>query len=238
LSLCHPQNGTVSCGSCCGLFNLKLDVNGYKKLLLERTNLFSRTVDFTKRHTIAAFRQSREQIESEIAKQDEMTYNCPYLGYVEEKKTKIGCMIHPIFTGDPKSQNFSFYGTSICQAYDCKNKEHLVSDRIESLFQKVAKDSIEYSHLAADHILVFAIESWLVHKGWSFSEGLSLFENLIIEIFQSRIHVLEKRNPTSFEIRYSQFATEQEIYEYLDEALCEEKKDKILEEMKKAPARE
>jgi len=238
LSLCHPADGSVSCGSCCGLFNLKLDATGYKNILTERTNLFRKSVDFSIRHTIASFRQTREQIENTITKHDEMTYNCPYLGYVDQHFSKIGCMIHPIFTGDPKSQNFSFYGTSICQSYDCKNKEHILTDLLENVFLKVAKDSIEYSHLASDHILVFVLEVWLTRKGWSFSEGIKVFETLLMDIFLSRMKGKEKFYPTSFEIRYSNFTTDQEIYEYLDRVLCDGKKDQILSEMKKAPARE
>jgi hypothetical protein len=237
LSLCHPEDGTVSCGTCCGLFNLKLDTQGYKKLLSERTNLFKTNVDFNIRHTVASYRQTREVTESSYIKNDEMTYNCPYLGYVDKASSKIGCMIHPIFTGDPKSQNFSFYGTSICQAYDCKNKEHLAADLLESIFRKVASDSVDFSHLASDHILIFVIESWLSKKGWSLSEGLFIFDSLVKEILISRLKAKEKCFPTSFEIRYSNFADESEIYEYLLGVLCDENKNEVISKMKKAPAR-
>lgn len=238
MSLCHPEDGTVSCGSCCGLFNLKLTTQKYKDLLNERTLLFKDSVDFSLRHTVAAYRQTREATESSFLKHDEMTYNCPYLGYVDQKFSKIGCLIHPIFSGDPKSQNFSFYGTSICQAYDCKNKDHTHSKKLEAIFRLVAKDSIDFSHLASDHILIFVIESWLTKKGWSISEGFKEFEPLLIEIFKSRLASKDRFFPTSFEIRYSNFASESEVYDYLYEVLGGDQKLNIIEKMKKALARE
>lgn len=220
------------------MFNLKLDAKGYKNLLTERTEYFKSSVNFEIRHTVAAYRQTRESIESNFTKNDEMTYNCPYLGYVDETQSRIGCMIHPIFTGDPKSQNFSFYGTSICQAYDCKNKEHIAGDLIEDLIRKVSCDSIEFSHLASDHILIYHIEAWLRMKGWSLSEGLRVFETLVLDVFRSRLQNLEKFYPTSFEIRYANANSESDVYEFLGKVLSVGDQERILSEMKKAPARE
>ncbi len=238
MSLCHPEDGSVSCGACCGLFNLKLDTNGYKQVLTERTHFFKKSVNFNIRHSIPVYRKDRENIESSIERKDEMTYNCPFLGYVDFEEKKIGCMIHPIFTGDPKSQNFSFYGTSICQSYDCKNKEHPSEKLLENFFQKITNDSIEYSHLASDHILVYVIESWLRQKGWNISEGFTVYSELLEKIFILRLESKKNFYPTSFEIRYSNFLEEPEIYEYLAGVLEGENKESILSEMKKAPARE
>ncbi|GBF51761.1 hypothetical protein LPTSP4_32990 [Leptospira ryugenii] len=227
MSLCHPGDPQVSCGSCCGLFNVKLSVDGYKALLTERTNEFQTTVDLSIRHTIAAFRQSREQKESSLSKNDEMTYNCPYLGYIDKNQKKIGCMIHPIFTGDPKSQNFSFYGASICQAYDCKNKESIHSELIQTAILRNVKDSLEYSHLAADHSLFFAIDSWIQLKGFSISEGYLSFHVEIDTMIQSRKRVLHDKNLTSFEINYANFLKLDELESFFLSFLTKEEWDKL-----------
>ncbi|WP_411823740.1 hypothetical protein [Leptospira sp. 'Mane'] len=236
MSLCHPDKGNVSCGACCGLFNLELDANGYKNLLQSRTDEFQSNVNFAIRHTFPAFRQSREKIESSIRKKDEMTYNCPFLGYVNRDGKKIGCMIHPIFTGDPKSQNFSFYGASICQAYDCKNKEHELALIWEDMFVKVSEDSVQFSHLAADHILIYAIERWIGFKNRSMEEGISIFEDLILSLFRLRLKQIPNHNPTSFEVRYDSFPEEESVYVFLRERLGGNFSD-LEEEMKKAPER-
>lgn len=240
MSLCHPdREGSppkVSCGACCGLFNLKLDSSGYKRLLKERTDEFRSTVNLSVRHTFPAFRQHREAVEQGFSKNDDMTYNCPFLGYVDEKEARIGCMIHPIFTGDPKSQNFSFYGTSICQAYDCKNKEHELVDLWEKIFLDVTEDSVQFSHLASDHILCFVLERFLVLKGWSVSEGLASFEGLFASIFRIRLGLVGKVFPTSFEIRYESFPDLESVYSFLREYLGEGISD-LWQEIKNTPER-
>lgn len=165
-----------------------------------------------------------------------MTYNCPFLGYVNRDGKKIGCMIHPIFTGDPKSQNFSFYGASICQAYDCKNKEHELALLWEDLFVKVAEDSVQFSHLASDHILIYAIEKWIGFKNWNMEEGILRFQELIVSLFRIRLQRIANFNPTSFEVRYDSFPEESSVYVFLRENLGEGFYD-LEEEMKKSPAR-
>ncbi|ABZ95306.1 Hypothetical protein LBF_2829 [Leptospira biflexa serovar Patoc strain 'Patoc 1 (Ames)'] len=219
MSLCHPEKGNVSCGACCGLFNLKLQPNEYKNLLLERTTEFKTTVDFSIRHSFPIYRKDRETKEAHIPKKDEMTYNCPFLGYVDDTKQRIGCMIHPIFTGDPKSQNFSFYGTSICQAYDCKTKEGALAELWEILFLEIAKDSIEYSFLSADHIFTYAVEKFFSHSQKN-TEDMFVKDRLeLVELFRMRLGNSSRENLTSFEINYDAFLTLDSVESYLHLAL-------------------
>jgi hypothetical protein len=161
MNLCYPNKSVLSCGSCCGIFNLNLNKKEITLLLFQRTEEFNEYVDFQVQHTIPAYRQSREKKEEHITKKDETTYNCPFLGYLEDQ-SKIGCMIHPNRTNDPLSQNFSFYGSSICQGYQCKNRENPFSYQWSQLFQEVAVNSIEYSQMSADHQLIRVIESFFL----------------------------------------------------------------------------
>lgn len=205
MSLCHPDVGNVSCGACCGLFNLKLQPKEFKTLLLERTAEFQTTVNFEVRHSFPIYRKERETKEASILKKDDMTYNCPFLGYVDPNKERIGCMIHPIFTGDPKSQNFSFYGASICQAYDCKNKESILADLWESLFVEMAKDSVEYSFLSADHIFVSALEKFFQFVNINMERVFEEFRLEVMDLFRTRLLTSAEKNFTSFEINYDSF---------------------------------
>ncbi|MCW7491040.1 hypothetical protein ND861_00095 [Leptospira sp. 2 VSF19] len=221
MSLCHPDFGNVSCGACCGLFNLKLQPKEFKTLLSERTSEFYATVDFEVRHTFPIYRKERETKEVSIPKKDDMTYNCPFLGYVDSTKQRIGCMIHPIFTGDPKSQNFSFYGASICQAYDCKNKESVLAGLWESFFVEIAKDSVEYSYLSADHIFTSAIERYfqLIQRNID-----SLFQELrleLVDLFRTRLTSSIDSNLTSFEINYENFSELEALDIYFTKELGE-----------------
>ncbi|TGL08506.1 hypothetical protein EHQ43_05565 [Leptospira bouyouniensis] len=237
MSLCHPEKGNVSCGACCGLFNLKLTTKEYTNLLLERTNEFKKTVDFSIRHSFPIYRKDRETKEGSIPKKDEMTYNCPFLGYVDETKHRIGCMIHPIFTGDPKSQNFSFYGTSICQAYDCKTKEGALADLWEDLFVEIAKDSIEFSFLSADHIFTYAVEKFFAHSLLNTETMFHLNRLELMELFRIRLETSASKNFTSFEINYDIFLTLESVERYLSSELGSEWNQWKLEWEKKNPNR-
>lgn len=237
MSLCHPEKGSVSCGACCGLFNLKLKPAEFKNLLIERTNEFKQTVKFEVRHTFPIYRKERETKEAQIPKNDEMTYNCPFLGYVDETKQRIGCMIHPIFTGDPKSQNFSFYGTSICQAYDCKTKESALTDLWEDLFVEIAKDSIEYSFLSADHIFTYAVQKWFSHSEWNVEDMFQTFRLELVSLFRIRLETSDTKHFTSFEINYDPFLTLESVETYFLKELGSEWKEWKKECEKKNPNR-
>jgi hypothetical protein len=108
-------------------------------------------------------------------------------------------MIHPIKTGDPKSQNFSFYGASICQAYDCRNKERGNTADWESFFDSLALDEYQYSNLAGDHILITRIEEFFHDLGISSESMFRNFSYILKKILLYKF-TKELSNITSFEI--------------------------------------
>ncbi len=149
---CQPAAG-ISCGACCGLFNLKLSDNPAEaaaaraEILRERSRAFSR-VRFDVAEDFVAYRAAREGREGAILRHDSEPYVCPFYGPLtspepEQRSARpdvpefradaadaagdavpaLGCMAHPLRTGLKHTQNFSFYGASICQAYDCRNKD-------------------------------------------------------------------------------------------------------------------
>lgn len=200
MSLCQPNNN-FSCGACCGLLNFELSSSELKKLLQERTIKFQSQVNLSIRWTVVEYRQTREKEESKIPKRDPTTYACPFLGYLEETQKKIGCMIHPSITGDPLSQNFSFYGASICQGYDCKNKQSANSKYWIQFLSKLKLNSIDYSKIAGDVLFWKYLNYFLEERGWSFFEFYQKQEKLLLELVN---HKLQFGNPfpTSFEMDY------------------------------------
>lgn len=196
MSLCQ-SNGS-SCGACCGLFNIDYPPIELKKILTERTKYFSENVDYSKRETVISYREDFEKKELAYPKKDATIYNCPFLGYIDGNN-RIGCMIHPVKTGDPKSQNFSFYGASICQTYDCRNKERVNAIDWENFFDSLGLDECQYSNLAGDHILITRIEEFFSDLGISLSSMFQDHSNLLKRIL---LYKISKRtsNITSFEI--------------------------------------
>ncbi len=123
------QRRGVSCGACCGIFNLQLNPAERTQLLADRERAFrSVRADFSLNESYVAYRTERESLERKIPRSNPEVYVCPFFGYLDDEMDgngfrRTGCMVHPTITGREKSQDFSFYGTSICQAYDCRNKE-------------------------------------------------------------------------------------------------------------------
>lgn len=143
------QRSTSACGACCGIFNLDLGPEVLANLIRERTSDFD-SVIVTEAASISAYRQAREKKEESLSRRDQEVYVCPFFGLPRGRKT-AGCMIHPSITGNPHSQNFSFYGASICQAYDCPNKERDANLVYSDAALRIARgDSTVYARLMSD----------------------------------------------------------------------------------------
>ncbi|MCG6169529.1 hypothetical protein [Leptospira sanjuanensis] len=197
MSLCQPDRGNFSCGSCCGIFNLDLSPDEIRTLILERTEEFKAAVDFKKPWTMADYRKVREKKEESIRRKDELTYNCPFLGAFGKK---IGCMIHPVFSGDPLSQNYSFYGSSICQGYECRNMERKSSKLWESFLSEMELDSFTYSAIASDYKTLDLIEETFFQKGISTEELFQTKRDLLKRLIERKIECNVAMMNTSFEI--------------------------------------
>lgn len=201
MNLCQP-NPNFSCGACCGILNLNLNKQELSQLLKERTQKFKEEVDFSKNWTIVAYRQTQERRESSITKIDPTTYVCPFLGYIDSEEKKIGCMIHPSISGDPLSQNFSFYGASICQGYDCKNKQSPQNNDWMKFISKLKLNSIEYSQLAGDIVFWKFFETFLEKRGWTILEFSTAYNDLFQELIYHKLKH-GKQEITSFEMNFS-----------------------------------
>ncbi|AMX57134.1 hypothetical protein LEP1GSC016_3849 [Leptospira borgpetersenii serovar Hardjo-bovis str. Sponselee] len=176
---------------------MNLSSDGIRKLIFERTEEFKNSVDFQKPWTMAEYRKVREEKEVTIRKKDELVYNCPFLGAFGKR---IGCMIHPIFSGDPLSQNYSFYGSSICQGYKCRNMERKSSKLWESLLSEMELDSFTYSAIASDYQTLDLIEETFSQKGISIQKLFQSKKELLKRLIQRKIDRNVAMMNTSFEI--------------------------------------
>jgi hypothetical protein len=195
MSLCFP-NSNSSCGACCGVFNLKLDQKDIYDLILERTTYFKSFVNYSNKETVISYREHFEKKESKLEKYNPEIYNCPFLGLLDTNK--IGCLIHPSITKDPKSQNFSFYGESICQTYDCKNKEFFPF--VEFILDQMDLSYMEYSMIASDSILIDKIIYFYKSKNINIEADWKEYLDEILKLFKIYLDSLDIFNKTSFEL--------------------------------------
>jgi len=194
-SLC--QTNHHSCGACCGIFNLQISKQDVNKVLNERTNDFKQKTNYNLRWTLAEFRKMREGIEKDIPRVDETTYVCPFLGFISD--LRIGCMVHPILSGDPNSQNVSFYGASICQGYDCKNKENKNSTLLIPFLENEAMDYYTYSNLVSDHITLGIIIDFFENLGYEFEDILTFQKEVFTKLIYRKFSIGFYLHQTSFE---------------------------------------
>lgn len=213
MSLCQSEKN--SCGACCGIFNLDISRGDINILLRERTENFQNKVNFQNRGSVSEFRQNREIIEEKLPRINPEIYVCPYLGFIKENK--IGCMIHPSITGDPNSQNFSFYGASICLGYECKNKTGESVEFIDELLNNLINNSYyEYSNLSGDHLLIEMILELFSIKNRKKSE-ISIKEfDLINELLLRKFKINKHINITSFEFDFDSIDLFKKITSYLE----------------------
>jgi len=208
------QRKNASCGACCGIFNLKLTPSARLDLLRQRTSEFEK-VKLTIAQSIVSYRQRREEKESGIPRAALDVYVCPFYGILEDFRT--GCLVHPSRTGMENSQNFSFYGGSICQAYDCVSKEKDATGAYSSFLEQYFPKREEYGRLMSDTLFFSALLKLpLNHELLNSSFG---YRETVYCLCLARLGTAASRVSTSFAVspgRYSSLEEEFEALMYAD----------------------
>ena len=109
----------MSCGACCGLYNVENPTKeNLSAILRQRTELFEKTPrDFD---ALIRFRHQVESLENQTRPYPEF-HHCPYLGFVGEKRSRPGCLLHPLNTGNNSvdHRGLSHWGGFACATYFC-----------------------------------------------------------------------------------------------------------------------
>ena len=196
MSMCHNES---SCVACCGTLNLRLRQEQLRDLLSERTSQCP-GAGRADHSSLVAYRSVREEIEASLERYDAAVYVCPFVGWIEEGRA--GCLIHPLRTGRANSQNASFYGTVICQSYDCRAKEKEAIKEAERHGSKgwqmmalhIAEgDALVYTRIIGDAMFYRLVEA-IGDTPSVLKAAPALMERLI------RLRLCQDCGPTSFEI--------------------------------------
>jgi hypothetical protein len=112
-------NDQVSCGACCGLYNVAdASRDNLERLLTFRTETFAavpRTID-----DIMAFKRMIEAREPQTRPFPEF-HHCPFIGLIGDNHSRVGCLLHPLADGNQGIdwRGLSYYGGMACRSYFC-----------------------------------------------------------------------------------------------------------------------
>lgn len=145
----------VSCGACCGLYNLpNLSREKLKILLSRRTEDFAlvpRTED-----RIFEF-QRRNKGPHRLSRPFPQFHHCPFLGLIGAEKKRVGCLLHPAVPANNgvDYRSLSWYGEKACCTYFCPTTSKL-SGVYQSIVIQTIDNWYDFGLIVTEHCLVTA----------------------------------------------------------------------------------
>lgn len=148
-------NAHVSCGACCGLYNVRVaSRDALVAILKTRTEQFRkipRTVD-----AIFDFKKSVEAREGLERPMPEF-HHCPFLGLIGPEHATVGCLLHPQGQGNNGMdfRSVSYYGGMTCHIYYCPSTR-LLPLRYRQIVRSVLDDWYLYGLIVTETRLLQA----------------------------------------------------------------------------------
>lgn len=149
-------NGHVSCGACCGLYNVPVaSRNALVQILKSRTEQFKTTP-----RTVDAIFQFKKQVEMREVQNRPMPdfHHCPFLGLTGPEHATIGCLLHPQAAGNNGMdfRSVSYYGGMTCHIYFCPSTR-LLPLRYKQIVRSVLDDWYLYGLIVTETRLLIAL---------------------------------------------------------------------------------
>jgi hypothetical protein len=164
----------ISCGACCGLYNVADASRGHLESLLgDRSRRFAdvpRTVA-----GIDAFARQNNSLEPRQRPFPEF-HHCPFIGLIGTRHSRVGCLLHPLADGNRgvDYRGLSYYGGLACRTYFCP-ATHSLAERFKRIVRATIQDWHLYGLVVTEADLIAAlfqqIEDRLGHR-----VDLALFE--------------------------------------------------------------
>jgi hypothetical protein len=110
---------SISCGACCGLYNVAdPSREGLRVLLERRTDLFQQTP--RNYDALIEFKTLIEASDNPDRPYPEF-HHCPYIGLIGEDRSRPGCLLHPLGLGNNgvDHRGLSHWGGFACATYFC-----------------------------------------------------------------------------------------------------------------------
>ena len=154
VSLCQVGE-TVSCGACCGLYNLADASRGRLQVMLARRTERFRCTPRTP-EAIDAFQVEMDPAEPHPRPFHDF-YHCPFVGLVGEGGRRVGCLLHPLSAGNGgiDYRGLSFYGGLACREYFCPSCR-LLAPAVKTLVRAACDDWYLYGIAITEERLLSA----------------------------------------------------------------------------------
>jgi hypothetical protein len=129
-------NEKISCGACCGLYNVAdPSYESIMEMLTWRTYTFlhvQREMD-----AILDFKEKVEDSEPQERPFPEF-HHCPYIGLVGKERSRVGCLLHPLLEKNKgiDFRGLSFYGGMACRVYFCPTYNNL-----PAVFKEIVRET-------------------------------------------------------------------------------------------------
>jgi hypothetical protein len=153
----------VSCGACCGLYNVAaLSRDALEDRLARRTERFAAVT--RSEDGIEAFRREIEGWTPEDRPFAQF-HHCPFLGLIGETRGRVGCLLHPAAPGnDGHDLRFmSYYGAKACRSYFCPSTQSLPA-RYLYILRALWDDWYKYGLIITEHRLLNAVFTLLENR--------------------------------------------------------------------------
>jgi len=148
-------NERISCGACCGLYNVADPTfESLLDVLLYRTEAFQRVERDVE--AIVAFQEKIQHKECQKRPLPEF-HHCPFLGLVGDGFSRVGCLLHPLNKGNKgiDLRGMSFYGGMACRVYFCP-AHHGLSAAVKEIVRQAAKNWYIYGLVVTEREMLNA----------------------------------------------------------------------------------
>lgn len=149
-------NERVSCGACCGLYNVANTSREHMaKMLDDRTRRFAEVPRTPE--GIDGFALKNAQIESQERPFPQF-HHCPFIGLIGDGRSRVGCLLHPLADGNQgvDFRGLSYYGGLACRTYFCPST-HGLAPRYKRILRVVLEDWHLYGLVVTETDLLSAL---------------------------------------------------------------------------------
>jgi len=156
-------NENVSCGACCGLYNVPdLSREKLSQILSERTEAFMKVP----REIDAILEFGKDVLPAENQKRPYPEfYHCPYIGLIGKGRTRPGCLLHPASCGNNgvDYRGLGYYGSMTCNIYFCPSYTALPENQ-KSIIRGSSHDWYSYGLIITETALITSFLSEIEHR--------------------------------------------------------------------------